>query len=146
MNKIVALISGLLFGSGLLISGMTDTAKVQGWLDILGDWDITLAFVMGGAMIPMFIAWQLTKKRAPVIGGVFPERPVQRLDKRLILGSIMFGMGWGLSGLCPGPALASATFGGPTLLVFLVALVAGMLFAPNLHKIISSFEKDYCEK
>ena len=96
-------------------------------------------------MIPMFIAWALTKKRQPIIGGEFPEKPVQRLDKRLIVGSVMFGVGWGFSGLCPGPAIASASYGGGNLIAFLVALVAGMLFAPQFAKLFTIFEKNYCE-
>ena len=73
MRLVLALIAGSLFGAGLFVSGMTDTTKVQGWLDVFGDWDPTLAFVMGGAVIPMFFAWRLTKGRRPVAGGEFPH-------------------------------------------------------------------------
>ena len=109
---------------------MTDTREVQGWLDVFGDWDPTLAFVMGGAIIPMAIAWQLTRGRTPVVGGSFPAPPEPRLGRNLVVGSVMFGMGWGLSGLCPGPAVASLSFGGVEGLVFLGAMVAGMIAAP----------------
>ena len=109
MRIFFAILSGGLFGAGLLLSGMTNTNKVQGFLDLFGNWDPTLAFVMGGAMIPMAIAWQMTKSRAPVIGGSFPEMPATEFDRRLITGSVLFGLGWGLAGLCPGPAIASLT-------------------------------------
>jgi uncharacterized membrane protein YedE/YeeE len=143
MNKLFAFLSGSLFGLGLMISGMTDTEKVQGWLDLLGDWDITLAFVMFGAMIPMFIAWKFTKKVQPINGGSFPDLPSKKLDKNLIIGSILFGMGWGLSGLCPGPTLAALTFGGDSLLVFIISMIAGMLFAPNLRRVFEFLQEKY---
>jgi uncharacterized membrane protein YedE/YeeE len=111
---------------------MTDTTKVQGWLDVFGDWDPTLAFVMGGALIPMAIAWRLTRGRQPLSGGQFPDLPRPELDHRLITGSVLFGAGWGLAGLCPGPALASLTFGGWQGLVFLAAMLAGMFAAPGV--------------
>lgn len=127
MRNLFALLSGALFGAGLFISGMTDTTKVQGWLDVFGDWDPTLAFVMGGAMIPMAIAWIMSgRMRQPVVGGSFPALPKPEVDRRLVVGSVLFGMGWGLVGLCPGPALASLSYGGPGHWVFLVAMLAGM--------------------
>lgn len=134
MRNIIALIAGSLFGAGLLVSGMTNTAKVQGWLDVFGQWDPTLAFVMGGAMIPMAIAWMLTNNRKPLVGGEFPTKPDPRLGRNLIVGSVMFGAGWGLAGLCPGPAIASVTFGGPSSLVFVAAMLAGMLLAPIVRR------------
>ena len=132
MRNLLALITGSLFGAGLLISGMTDTTKVQGWLDIFGDWDPTLAFVMGGAIIPMAIAWQLTRRRTPLVGGSFPAPSDPRLERPLIVGSVMFGMGWGLVGLCPGPAIASISFGGLGGIVFLFAMLGGMYIAPSV--------------
>ena len=94
MQRIVlALLAGSLFGTGLFISGMTDTSKVQGWLDLFGNWDPTLAFVMGGAIIPMAIAWLLTKGRTPVVGGTFPTPADPKLGRNLILGSVLFGVG-----------------------------------------------------
>ena len=133
MRALVALIAGGVFGAGLLISGMTDTRKVQGWLDVFGDWDPTLAFVMGGAIIPMAIAWQVTRGRRPALGGEFPAPPEPRLGHNLVVGSVMFGMGWGLVGLCPGPAIASLSYGGIGGLVFLAAMLAGMLAAPPVR-------------
>lgn len=133
MRTFYAALAGALFGIGLLISGMTDTTKVQGWLDIFGDWDPTLAFVMGGAIIPMAIAWRMTKGRAPLLGGAFPSPPEPKLGRNLIIGSTLFGMGWGLAGLCPGPAIASLSFGGLGGVVFLTAMLAGMLAAPPVR-------------
>jgi uncharacterized membrane protein YedE/YeeE len=133
MRALFAFIAGGLFGAGLLVSGMTDTTKVQGWLDIFGSWDPTLAFVMGGAIIPMAIAWQVTRGRRPVLGGEFPPAPEPRIGHNLVVGSILFGAGWGLAGLCPGPALASITYGGIGGLVFLGAMIAGMLAAPPVR-------------
>jgi len=132
MRNLIALFAGALFGGGLLISGMTDTTKVQGWLDVFGAWDPTLAFVMGGAILPMMLAWRLTPHTSPLAGGSFPTPPCAELDRRLIAGSVLFGVGWGLVGLCPGPALASLSYGGLGGLVFLVAMICGMALAPTV--------------
>lgn len=132
MRILIAFMVGGLFGLGLLISGMTDTTKVIGWLDVFGNWDPTLAFVLGGAIIPMFFAWRLASTRMPVLGGGFPDRPDPALSRDLIVGSVLFGAGWGLSGLCPGPAMASVTWGGTSGIVFLIAMIAGMIAARPL--------------
>lgn len=137
-RSILALIAGGLFGLGLRVSGMTDTRRVQGWLDIFGDWDPTLAFVMGGAIVPMAIAWRLTQGRAPLVGGSFPAPPDPKVGRPLVVGSILFGMGWGLAGLCPGPAIAALGFGGWPVLVFFAAMLTGMLFAPKLRQMLDS--------
>ena len=134
MRLLVAFLAGGLFGAGLFVSGMTDTAKVQGWLDVFGAWDPTLAFVMGGAMIPMALAWAVTRRRrTPLAGGAFPPPASKVIDAPLIGGSVLFGMGWGLVGLCPGPAIASISYGGAELWVFLAAMIAGMAAAPVLR-------------
>lgn len=133
MRALFSFIAGSVFGTGLLLSGMTDTTKVIGWLDIFGAWDPTLAFVMGGAIIPMAIAWMITKNRTPVLGGAFPSPPEPKLGRNLVIGSVMFGMGWGLAGLCPGPSFASLMFGGIEGLVFLIAMLAGMMAAPPIR-------------
>lgn len=133
MRSIFATIAGGLFGTGLFISGMTDTSKVQGWLDVFGNWDPTLAFVMGGAIVPMFFAWRLTSGRKPIVGGDFPTPPEPKIGRNLVLGSVLFGFGWGLAGLCPGPAIASLSYGGIMHWVFVVAMLAGMYMAPNLR-------------
>ncbi len=133
MRNLLAALAGGLFGTGLLVSGMTDTAKVQGWLDVFGAWDPTLAFVMGGAILPMAVAWVLTTGRHPLLGGSFPAPAAPKLGHNLVVGSVLFGMGWGLVGLCPGPALASLTFGGPPVWTFTLAMLAGMVVAPAVR-------------
>lgn len=134
MRNLFAFIAGAFFGTGLFLSGMTDTTKVQGWLDVFGDWDPTLAFVMGGAMIPMALAWLVTKRRSSAfLGTAFPPAPSSKIDRKLIAGSVMFGMGWGLVGLCPGPAIASLSYGGTGLYIFVAAMLTGMLVAPALR-------------
>lgn len=133
MRLFYAFIAGGLFGTGLFLSGMTDTSKVQGWLDIFGNWDPTLAFVMGGAIIPMAIAWLLVPGRKPLAGGEFPAPPAPRLGRNLVLGSMLFGAGWGLAGLCPGPSIASLSYGGAGHWVFVAAMIAGMAVAPGVR-------------
>ncbi len=133
MRAFFAFVAGSLFGVGLLVSGMTDTTKVQGWLDLFGDWDPTLAFVMGGAIIPMTIAWAVTRGRQPALGGQFPAPPKAEIGRKLVIGSTLFGMGWGLVGLCPGPAMASLSYGGIGGLVFVGSMILGMLIAPTLN-------------
>lgn len=133
MRYLIAAIAGGLFGAGLMVSGMTDTEKVRGFLDLFGAWDPTLIFVMGGAIIPMAIAWLMTAGHAPVLGGAFPERAAPEITQPLILGSVLFGIGWGLAGLCPGPALAALGFGGTGVWIFGIAMVLGMWIAPRLQ-------------
>ena len=134
MRNILAFLAGGLFGAGLLVSGMTDTTKVQGWLDIFGAWDPTLAFVLGGAIIPMALAWQFTTRRArAALGTPFPPKPDPRIGHNLVIGSVLFGAGWGLAGLCPGPAIASISWGGTGGVAFLLAMLTGMLVAPYIR-------------
>ncbi|MFN3972356.1 MAG: DUF6691 family protein [Gemmobacter sp.] len=133
-RNLVAAASGALFGLGLMLSGMTDTTRVQGWLDVFGAWDPTLAFVLGGAILPMAVAWRIAAgRKAAVLGNALPAPPEPRLGHNLIVGSVLFGMGWGLVGLCPGPAMASLTWGGLGGAVFIVAMLAGMLAAPAVR-------------
>ena len=138
MRRLVAFCSGSLFGVGLLLSGMTDTSKVQGWLDFFGNWDPTLAFVMGGAIIPMFLAWRFTNGRKPIYAENFPAKPQSNINRDLILGSALFGVGWGLAGLCPGPAIASLSFGGSQSALFVLAMLLGMRLKPQIRSEISS--------
>lgn len=115
---------------------MTDTNRVQGFLDIFGAWDPTLAFVMGGAIVPMAVAWRLTVGRKPLVSSMFPPRPSTEITRRLVIGSVLFGIGWGLVGLCPGPAMASLGYGGIPGVVFLVAMMVGMAAAPRVSQIL----------
>jgi len=130
---LVSFISGLLFGVGLLVSGMTDTAKVQGWLDILGQWDPTLAFVMGGAIIPMAAAWAIIAKKAPVFDLSFSMPSNKTIDLKLLAGSVLFGMGWAVAGLCPGPAIAALGFGGTGIILFFVSMLVGMILTKPMR-------------
>ena len=135
VRNLFAALSGALFGAGLLISGMVDTTKVQGWLDVFGDWDPTLAFVLGGAIVPMAIAWRIAARRhTSLLGETIPAPNTAPLDANVVVGSVLFGMGWGLAGLCPGPAMASASFGGWGGILFLVAMAAGMYVAPPIRQ------------
>ena len=119
---------GLLFGWGLLISGMTDPSKVIGFLDLAGAWDPSLAMVMGGAIAVGFFAFGTAKKRTSNFFGGALHLPTSRdIDKRLLLGSLLFGAGWGLAGFCPGPGIVSMADGQPKAVVFVGAMVAGML-------------------
>ena len=133
IRLLVSFVSGLFFGVGLLISGMTDTAKVQGWLDILGQWDPTLAFVMGGAMIPMAAAWAIIAKKAPVFDLSFSMPSNKTIDLKLLVGSVLFGMGLALAGLCPGPAIAALGFGGTGIILFFISMVIGMILTKPIR-------------
>ncbi|MBW6507135.1 MAG: hypothetical protein K0B00_10355 [Rhodobacteraceae bacterium] len=135
LRNLGAMLSGGLFGAGLLISGMVDTAKVQGWLDVFGDWDPTLAFVLGGAVAPMVLVWRLAAWREHSYLGLPMPRDLPLLvDRQLVLGSLLFGAGWGIVGFCPGPALASLSFGGWQVWVFVAAMVAGMAVSSPLRQ------------
>ncbi len=135
MRLVFAALAGGMFGAGLLVSGMVDTLKVQGWLDVFGAWDPTLAFVMGGAILPMAFAWRLAARRPRSwLGTAFPAPSSPEIGRELVAGSVLFGMGWALAGLCPGPALASLTFGGSGGLIFLFAMLLGMVITPALRR------------
>ena len=119
---------GVLFGLGLIISGMTNPAKILAFLDIAGAWDPSLIFVMGGAVLVGLIAFYLAKNRTQSFLGGAMQIPTRRdIDRPLIIGSAMFGVGWGLAGFCPGPALVSLGSGELKALVFVVAMLGGML-------------------
>lgn len=125
---LVSFASGLVFGIGLLISGMTDTGKVLGFLDIFGAWDATLAFVMAGAVAVTSIGFTLARRRgAPLLAAqnLWPTR--NDIDAPLVIGATLFGIGWGLVGLCPGPALVNLAGLGLPVIVFVVAMAVGML-------------------
>jgi uncharacterized membrane protein YedE/YeeE len=132
MNRqiLVALGAGLLFGAGLAVAGMVDPQRVLGFLDLFGAWDPTLAFVMGGAMLPMAIAWRVQKRMAaPLAAEAFSVPDRRDIDRRLVVGSALFGAGWGLAGLCPGPAIADLVLAPGPAAVFVAAMAAGMFAA-----------------
>ena len=127
MSLLSALLAGLLFGAGLLLSGMTEPSKVLGFLDVTGRWDPSLAFVMGGALLVASFVFPLASKRPKSLLGEAMRLPsATQLDRRLVLGGLAFGAGWGLAGYCPGPALASIAQGGMKPLIFVIAMLAGM--------------------
>ncbi len=126
---------GLLFGIGLILAGMTDPSKVLGFLDLAGLWDPSLAFVMGGAILVSVGAFALAKKRTVSFLGGAMHLPTSRvIDRRLVLGSLAFGAGWGLAGFCPGPALVSLGTGNPKAVVFVLAMLAGMALFEMLEQ------------
>lgn len=121
-------VSGALFGAGLEIGGMTDPKRVRGFLDLFGQWDPTLAFVMAGALMVMTLAWKVRGRMAkPLFGERFSLPDRSDLDRRLLAGSALFGIGWGLAGLCPGPAVASLALAPVQALPFVAAMLAGMV-------------------
>jgi len=127
MANFTALLAGLVFGLGLIVSGMANPAKVIGFLDVAGHWDPSLALVMAGAIGVGFIAFTVAHKRAETMLGVELKLPGTRhIDRRLVIGSTIFGIGWGIAGFCPGPGLVSLGMGNGKGILFVVAMVAGM--------------------
>ena len=127
-TTLAALASGLLFGLGLTISGMVNPAKVLAFLDIAGDWDPTLAFVMGGAIIAAFPAFQWAKRHGrPFFAEKWSLPDRTDIDRKLVVGAALFGIGWGLAGFCPGPALAALGLATEQALTFVIAMIVGAL-------------------
>jgi uncharacterized membrane protein YedE/YeeE len=127
MSNLVSLLVGLLFGVGLILSGMADPAKVLGFLDLAGAWDPSPAFVMGGAIAVGLPAFALARGRSRSWLGAEMSLPtVREIDRRLVIGSLLFGVGWGVAGFCPGPALVALGMGESKALWFVAAMVAGM--------------------
>jgi uncharacterized membrane protein YedE/YeeE len=128
MLAVASFVCGLIFGWGLLISGMTQPEKVLGFLDIFGRWDPTMAFVMAGALVVSTLGFVIAKRRvAPVFAAqsLWPTRT--DIDRRLVAGAVLFGAGWGMVGLCPGPALENLATLSPRVIVFVVAMAAGLI-------------------
>ena len=126
MLILTSLLAGLIFGIGLIVSGMANPGKVLGFLDLAGSWDPSLAFVMGGAIAVGLVSFAIAKRRTVSFLGEFLRMPTSRdVDRRLVVGSALFGIGWGIAGFCPGPALASLCVGSPKALLFVVSMVAG---------------------
>ncbi len=127
MRIIMAFIAGLIFGLGLILSGMTNPSKVIGFLDLAGSWDPSLAFVMGGAVLIGVIAFRFARAgQKSLLGDVMRLPTANQIDLRLVLGALLFGVGWGLAGYCPGPALTSIAQGGSKPLIFVAAMICGM--------------------
>ena len=127
MYALTSLLSGLVFGFGLIISGMVNPAKVQGFLDLTGKWDPSLALVMGGAVAVGVLAFYAAGKRARSVLGLSMPQPARKtFDRRCMFGSLAFGVGWGLAGFCPGPALVALGSGQIKAVVFVAAMLAGM--------------------
>jgi uncharacterized membrane protein YedE/YeeE len=139
MHIIMALVVGLLFGIGLIVSGMTDPSKVIGFLDLGGRWDPSLGLVMGGAILVGLVAFRFAATRdKSLLGDVMRLPRAGQIDRRLVLGSLAFGIGWGLAGYCPGPALASLAGGGAKPLIFGAAMLAGMVIFALLERLPAS--------
>ena len=128
LKNIIGLLAGLLFGFGLLISGMTDPVKVQGFLDVFGAWDISLALVMGGGLMVALVGVQLAKRQQSSWIGTLIEMPTKTtINKKLLIGAMLFGIGWGLVGICPGPGIVLLGTGQWQAYIFIPAMIIGML-------------------
>jgi len=138
MHIIMALLAGLIFGIGLIVSGMTDPSKVIGFLDLAGSWDPSLGFVMGGAILVGLIAFRFAARRdRSLLGDAMRLPTATHIDRRLVLGGLTFGVGWGLAGYCPGPALASLASGASKPLIFAAAMVVGMVIFELLERLLA---------
>ena len=132
MGALIALTSGLLFGLGLIAGGMTNPAKVKGFLDVAGAWDPSLALVMAGAIAVGLVAFALARRRTLAWSGAAIALPTSTaVDATLLVGGVLFGIGWGVAGFCPGPALVALAAGSPAALLFGIAMAAGMLLHDN---------------
>lgn len=134
MIRLAALLCGALFGLGLVVSDMANPARVLAFLDITGNWDPSLAYVMVGALVPSTLAYLWVRRRGtPVLDSELHIPPSGRIDRRLVIGAALFGIGWGLVGICPGPAIALVTTAQPPVLLFIAAMLAGMALHRLLH-------------
>ena len=139
MTALAAFAAGLVFGAGLILSGMTDPGKVLGFLDLFGEWDPSLAFVMAGAILVAVFAFALARRRTRTLLGGALHLPHQRdIDRRLVGGSLVFGIGWGLVGFCPGPALVAFGAGIGQAAVFVMAMLCGMLLYENAERFFNA--------
>jgi uncharacterized protein len=135
MTVFTSLLAGLVFGLGLIVSGMANPAKILGFLDLSGSWDPSLAFVMAGAIAVGLIAFAMAGKRTVSILGADMKLPIARhIDRRLVGGSLLFGIGWGVAGFCPGPGLVALGMGEAKAAVFVAAMLAGMALFEGLER------------
>jgi uncharacterized membrane protein YedE/YeeE len=142
ISRISEFVVGLMFGVGLMASGMTDPGKVIGFLDLFGAWDPSLALVMGGAVVVGFFAFALAKKRTTTfLGGALRFPTSTQMDKPLVIGSLLFGAGWGLGGFCPGPALVSMADGQSKAMLFVAAMLVGMLGFELMDRLVHAPRK-----
>ena len=142
ISRISEFVVGLMFGVGLMASGMTDPGKVIGFLDLFGAWDPSLALVMGGAVVVGFFAFAFAKKRTSTfLGGVLRFPTTTQMDKPLVIGSLLFGAGWGLGGFCPGPALVSMADGQSKAMLFVAAMLVGMLGFELMDRLVHAPRK-----
>ena len=138
MRYLSLLLLGVLFGVGLAISGMAQPAKVVGFLDIFGAWDPSLAFVMGSALIVAHFGFKWVLNRpSPILSGGFQLPSAKHIDSRLVIGASFFGIGWGLSGFCPGPALVALGSGHPEVITFVVSMFVGFFIKDMLDLVIA---------
>lgn len=135
----IALVSGLLFGAGLVVSGMTQPTKVIGFLDLFGAWDASLMLVMGGAIGVHFFAYRfIANKTSPLFAAKFSVPTRRDIDAKLLVGAVLFGAGWGLGGFCPGPGIVASASGATSVLVFMAALLAGTYATAKLEALAAS--------
>ncbi|OWQ78032.1 YeeE/YedE family protein [Stenotrophomonas maltophilia] len=135
MSRLASLLCGLLFGAGLVVSDMVNPARVLAFLDVLGNWDPSLALVMAGALAPSTFAYRWVRRRQkPLLAGELHLPTARHIDRPLLVGSTLFGIGWGLAGVCPGPAIALLGTTSPYALAFFIAMVAGMLMHVLLYR------------
>lgn len=134
MKNLIGLLGGFVFSIGLVVSGMTDPKKVIGFLDIFGDWDYSLAFVMGGAVVVNLLLFKLILSRKPLFNELHDLPAKLKIDKPLIVGSSLFGIGWGLVGICPGPAIVNLVTFNVNAILFMFSLVVGMIVYKQIVK------------
>ena len=141
MGKLAILVSGLLFGAGVTISGMVNPMKILNFLDIFGPWDGTLIFVMGAGLFVTLLGFQIVfKRKAPLFAASFRLPLSQDIDAKLLGGAALFGLGWGLSGFCPGPAVASVVFGRMESITFVIAMAVGMIVTKQIQNWMQTSE------
>lgn len=137
MKPLAALFCGILFGLGLAVSGMTDTNRVLGFLDLAGDWQPALLWVMGGAVMVTLLGFRFVlRQQRPLFAPDFYLPVTRRIDWRLVLGAALFGVGWGVYGYCPGPAISALFYGSSDTAIFVAAMVCGMWLAARLEKLL----------